>query len=216
MSIIIIKLFILLFPGLFSVLIIRKYLVPTKKIEGNDIIIYTTIFGFVSYLLFQSFENLFGSGKLLSIWQNVVNEKNIIEYKEVIITSLVSLILSIIYVLIKNKKWDFALLNFLNVTDEISDTSLFSHYTNEFKTVYIIDFELKVAYLGNLLYHCETETCKEVGLKNVTIFSIISDENGISYVRQILDNQNDLYLAFPQSKSIVIINSEKVKISNHV
>lgn len=181
MSELTIKLIIILIPGAISTLIFGK-LILHKEWTSFRFVLYSILFGIISYLLLQfgiNLINLFPSIKLsdLTIWKNL-NNTAFIPYKEVGFASIISVITAFIASFIENKKIINKVAGFFGISGKYGDENLYSMFLNSknVEFIYLRDIKNQLTYHGWVKSFCETENVSEIRLCEVAVYNYSDSE----------------------------------------
>lgn len=177
--------FLALIPGFIALLIISTNIVH-KKFENIIFLIYSSILGLFSYVMFDVIRHLYQfvmccifnkqiSLNTLTIWTllNIDNKQWKIDINEIVFTSLISILLSIIVIYFINHKIINKFLKLINATTKYGDESLFYYFlnSNDIDWVYIRDTKKEQIIQGRVESFSEYGNYQEVVLYNVSIFS---------------------------------------------
>lgn len=176
MSELTIKLIIILIPGAIATLIFGK-LILHKEWNSFRFVLYSILFGIVSYLLLQLLINglnLFLSNKFseLTIWNNL-NKASSIPYEEVAPASIISILIAFIASLIENKKIINKVAEYIGVSRKYGDENLYSLFLNSknIEFIYLRDIKNHLTYHGWVKSFSENDTISEIRLCDVAVYN---------------------------------------------
>ncbi len=200
MSELTIKLIIILIPGAIATLIFGK-LILHKEWNSFRFVLYSILFGIVSYLILQlviNGLNLFRDNKLpeLTIWNNLNNASSI-PYKEVALASAFSIAIAFIVSLVENKKYINRIAGFIRVSSKYGDENLYSMFLNskDVEYVYLRDIKNQLTYHGWVKSFSENENIAEIRLSDVGVYNY-SDS-------QLLYEVGEVYLSLNKQEIII-------------
>ena len=196
-DIFLIKLLILFFPGIISLVLIQ-YLSITRSISNFIFALYSFSLGLINYLLVEFFFFLCKSVRSLyknldfpefntslKMWDSFTGKKDNISVvlPEIFYAALAALITGIIISYFIQHKYllKFFKLKFFNklqITDKNGDDDIWSHFLNN-KTaiyVYIRDIENKLTYYGSIESFSNMNQPREILLTDVSIYELKSGE----------------------------------------
>jgi len=181
MSDLTIKLIIILIPGAIATLIFGK-LVLHKEWSSFRFVLYSILFGIISYLILQvliNSINLIPSINIieLTIWSNL-NDANQIPYREVIFASLSSIIVAFFTSMIENRKIIYRIANKLGISNKYGEENLYSRFlsSKSVEYIYLRDVRNKLTYLGWIKSFCETDLVSEIRLADVSVYEYDSSD----------------------------------------
>ncbi len=199
------KLIIILIPGAIATIVFGK-LILHKEWSNFRFTLYSVLFGIFSYLILQIIiESINLALKCsipdLSIWKTLTNTK-LIPYKEVLYSSIISIILAFIVSLMENKKWIYRFAKTLKVSNKYGGENLFSRFLNESDTeyIYLRDIKNNLTYHGWVKSFSENATLSEIKLAEVSVYSYEESES--------LYEVDEIYLSLDKANIII----EKAKI----
>lgn len=176
------ELIVILLPGIIATLI-TKNLTITKNWDPFKFSIYTILFSGVTYLLLQGVINVFlwvkskieGSifeANILSIWSNIEGNR-IVPYREVIFACLLSIFVGLIASAFIRKKILYKIAKFFKVSYKFGDENLFYDFMRKDKTnaIYLKDIKNNIIYHGYVDYYSESDTIRELVLRDVDVYS---------------------------------------------
>lgn len=178
-------LFLAIIPGFIAMTIILDNII-TKKFKPFNFVLYSIIIGFLSYLFLDYIEK-YGSIVLnclfhtqiaynkLAIWSliNVNTTTWTINLKEVILSSIISLIISVIIIIFINHKFINRFLRYIHMSYKFGDESLYYFYLNSnlIEWVYLRDHENALIYQGQVQSYSEDGKYQEIVLSNVSVYN---------------------------------------------
>ena len=176
MSELTIKLIIILIPGAIATLIFGK-LILHKEWSSFRFVLYSIMFGIVSYLILQLIINGINvtiRDKLpeLTIWSNL-SDASSIPYKEVGFASIISIILAFAASMIENRKVINRVAGFLGISGKFGDENLFSMFLNSknVQYIYLRDIKNQLTYHGWVKSFSENENISEIRLCDVAVYN---------------------------------------------
>ncbi|MEP3229365.1 MAG: hypothetical protein ABJN84_01335 [Flavobacteriaceae bacterium] len=181
MSELTIKLIIILIPGAIATLIFGK-LILHKEWSSFRFVLYSILFGIISYLLLQLTINLINlcvcnDLSELTIWNNLNNASSI-PYKEVGFASIFSIVISFIASLIENRKVINRIAGFFGISAKYGDENLYSMFLNskDVEFIYLRDIKNQLTYHGWVKSFSETENISEIRLCDVAVYNYSDSE----------------------------------------
>lgn len=206
-----IRLIILLLPGLISISMI-KFLIPRRRFILIDYIIYIVILGFLNYLLLfvvYNIESLICNSPLKKvIFFDALFDQNIaVDIKEILLASVIAIFLGIIIAIIINKGIFYKLFKWLGLTNRTGAVSvwgeIFENKLKGFKKfVYVVDYENDLVYGGQVeKYSYNDDNYLELYLLNVII-----TKN--SKRKKVLRRMPKLYIKLPNDKVVIEIGDD--------
>lgn len=200
MSELTIKLIIILIPGAIATLIFGK-LILHKEWNSFRFVLYSILFGIVSYLILQLIVNslnLWLSNDIpdLTIWNNLNNASSI-PYKEVGFASIISLIVAFLASLVENKKVINRMAGFFGISGKYGDENLYSMFLNskDIEYVYLRDIKNQLTYHGWVKSFSENDNISEIRLSDVAVYNY-SDSN-------LLYEVGEVYLSLNKQEIII-------------
>lgn len=195
-----IKLIILLLPGAIATLIYGK-LILHKEWDNFKFVLFSILFGIFSYFLLQviiDFLNLIAFSKFsnLSLW-NDLNNPNLIPYREIIFSTIISVILAYLVSLAENEKVLSRIAKHFNVSNKYGDENLYSKFLNtkEVEYVYVRSIKNNLTYYGWVKSFSESENFSEILLSEVSVYSYEDSE--------LLYDVPEIYLSFNKQEIII-------------
>lgn len=175
-----VKLIIILIPGLVSYFIYKRLTSRSNKRSDLMFISIAIFLGVLSYLGLQlitiatcGIRNICGSN---GSYESLETFKSIsgadIEYKEVLMASLLSVVIAFVLARMDTKNIINRLGIKFNVTKKETDETLYVAYLSkkEVDVVYIRDPKNNLTYFGKLFSFSEKENVKEIVLEDVTVY----------------------------------------------
>ncbi|WP_158850445.1 hypothetical protein [Algibacter sp. L1A34] len=209
MSELTIKLIIILIPGALATLIFGK-LILHKEWSSFRFVLYSILFGVVSYLILQLLNNGinlcisadFNKLPELTIWSNL-NDASLIPYKEVGFASIISIIIAFFVSMIENKKVINKIAGFLGVSEKYGDENLYSMFlsSKNVEFIYLRDIKNQLTYHGWVKSFSENDTISEIRLCDVAVYNYTDSE--------FLYEVEEVYLSL--NKQEIIIELAKTK-----
>ncbi|MGB3343653.1 MAG: hypothetical protein WBA61_07060 [Aequorivita sp.] len=176
MSELTIKLIIILIPGAIATLIFGK-LILHKEWSSFRFVLYSILFGIISYLFLQLIINgfnLFCFVDLhdLTIWNNL-NNATLIPYQEVGFASIVSILIALIASMIENRKVINRVAGFFGISAKYGDENLYSMFLNSknVQFIYLRDIKNQLTYHGWVKSFSENDIVSEIRLADVAIYN---------------------------------------------
>lgn len=181
MSELTIKLIIILIPGAIATLIFGK-LILHKEWSSFRFVLYSILFGIVSYLFLQLIINginVFKTDNLsdLTIWSGL-SDASSIPYKEVVLASLISVLLAFVATLIENRKVINRVAGVLGISGKFGDENLYSMFLNskDVEFIYLRDIKNQLTYHGWVKSFSENDNISEIRLCDVAIYNYSNSE----------------------------------------
>ncbi|SNQ43349.1 hypothetical protein [Cellulophaga lytica] len=206
MSELTIKLIIILIPGAIATLIFGK-LILHKEWSNFRFVLYSILFGIVSYLILQLIINginlcICNDLPELTIWSNL-NDASAIPYKEVGFTSMISIIIAFIASMIENRKIINRIASFFGISGKYGDENLYSMFLNSksVEFIYLRDIKNQLTYHGWVKSFSENDNVSEIRLADVAVYNYSDSE--------FLYEVEEVYLSL--NKQEIIIELAKTK-----
>lgn len=181
MSELTIKLIIILIPGAISTLIFGK-LILHKDWTSFRFILYSILFGIVSYLIIQlgiNSINIFLENNIpeLTVWKNL-NDATSIPYKEVFFASIISIFTAFVASLIENRKVINKTADFFGISGKYGDENLYSMFLNSknVEFIYLRDIKNQLTYHGWVKSFSENNDISEIRLCDVAVYNYSDSE----------------------------------------
>lgn len=208
MSELTIKLIIILIPGALSTLIFGK-LILHKEWGSFRFILYSILFGIVSYLILQLIINgintflanaiNFSQDELLndlSLWDNL-SDASKIPYREVLWASVISIFTAIAATFIENKKIINNFGRIIGISNKYGDENLYSGFLNsrDVEFVYLRDIKNKLTYVGWVKSFSEDDNLSEIRLSDVDVHNYSNSEY--------LYSVKEVYLSLSKNEIII-------------
>ena len=200
MSELTIKLIIILIPGAIATLIFGK-LILHKDWSSFRFVLYSILFGVVSYILLQLFINglnLFKENKFseLTVWSNL-SDASSIPYKEVGFASISSIIIAFLASMVENRKVINRTAQFFGISGKYGDENLYSNFlsSKEIEFVYLRDIKNQLTYHGWVKSFSENDNISEIRLGEVAVYNY-SDS-------QLLYEVDEVYLSLNKQEIII-------------
>ncbi len=175
------KLIIILIPGALATIIFGK-LIMHKEWTNFKFILFSILFGIFSYLILQVFLELINwvfAKEIadLSLWASLTDAKEI-PYREVLYSSLISIILAFFISFVENRKWINNFAKALKISSKYGEENLFSRFLNDPETeyIYLRDFKNNLTYHGWVKSFSENANVSEIRLSEVTVYSYDNSE----------------------------------------
>jgi len=179
-----ITIFILILPGIISLIVINC-LASHVKFNSFFFVLYSIVLGLFDYCFLQLFRwgaALFKSissfsclkFKCLGVWEIIgLNKSVAITPMEIITATLIAVPVGFFITVIINHKLLYKVARWLKISSKYGDENLFSYYlnTDEVDWVYVRDKENEVVYQGRVENYSETDRIQEIVLTNVTVFT---------------------------------------------
>jgi hypothetical protein len=212
MSELTIKLIVILIPGVIATLIFGK-LILHKEWDSFKFILFSTLFGLFSYLIVQMIIDLlnlcsFFNISDLTIWNDLTNAKNI-PYKEVVLSSFISILLAFIVSLIENRKIINRIAKYFNISNKYGEENLFSRFLNskEIEYIYLRDIKNNLTYHGWIKSFSETDIVSEIRIADVSVYNYNDSE--------FLYDIEEVYLSL-NKQDIIIELAKKIETENNI
>jgi len=152
-------------------------LILHKEWSSFRFVLYSIMFGIVSYLILQLIINGINvtiRDKLpeLTIWSNL-SDASSIPYKEVGFASIISIILAFAASMIENRKVINRVAGFLGISGKFGDENLFSMFLNSknVQYIYLRDIKNQLTYHGWVKSFSENENISEIRLCDVAVYN---------------------------------------------
>ena len=194
------KLVIIFIPGAIATLIFGK-LILHKEWTNFRFVLISVIFGLFSYLFLQLIIlliNLFLENEIndLTLW-NTLSDVKSIPYKEVLFSSIISIILAFIVSLMENKKWIYKLARLLKISNKYGEENLYSRFLNDPNTdyIYLRDIKNNLTYHGWVKSFSESTDVTEIRLSEVTVYTYSESDH--------LYDIDEVYLSLNKSEIII-------------
>ena len=175
------KLIIILIPGALATIIFGK-LIMHKEWTNFKFILFSILFGIFSYLILQVFLELINwvfAKEIadLSLWASLTDAKEI-PYREVLYSSLISIILAFFISFVENRKWINNFSKALRISNKYGEENLFSRFLNDPNTeyIYLRDIKNNLTYHGYVKSFSENANVSEIRLAEVSVYSYNNSE----------------------------------------
>jgi len=198
LSDLVIRIIILLLPGLICMSLIRL-LISKRKIDNREYIIYTIILSFTCYLSLNLITKWLPKINKITFFDALLDTNIAINKYEVFYASIIALVLGIILTIFVNKGLFYWLFRKAKITNRTGATSVWTEFIDDngkgFEDyVYVVDFENDIVYGGQVLnYSNDTKDNIELVLLNV-IVTTNSNRN------KIIREMEKVYLKLPTDK----------------
>jgi hypothetical protein len=186
MSELAISIFILIIPGILSLIIISD-LVIHKKWEPFFYSLYAIVLGIISYgalqlfawcldILRATFYSIPISFSILSIWDLNLAKEMRFNVIEILLSSLLAFPLAILICFVINKKIIHSAAVKIGITQKYGDESLFYYFLNskQVNWVYVRDIDRELVFEGQVKSYSEDDKKQEIVLVNVTVYTYYS------------------------------------------
>ena len=192
-----IKLIILFLPGLISASLLQMFENGRKKLDNREFLILVVINSFISYLipcLFYGYNTFFKS---------LMDTSVIIDYKEVLCSSTISVGLGIVETYFVNYCLLYKIAQWAKLTTKSGQDTVWDEFLdNEGKGissfVYIRNYETNEIYCGSVAnYSMSSNSQKEIILNNVYVYDL-NNRNKILY------HCEKLYVCLNNTENILI------------
>ena len=200
-----IRVLILLIPGIIGVFIVQSLI--NKKIENIWLYMSVILIAFLSYsnlYIIYNLNELILDGvrnaklKKVSFFYALVNSNINIKYSEVFLACLCSIFISIIIVLFINKGWYYKLMNLVNMSHKTGNdcwNDLFENYTKGFHgAVYITDYKNNLLYGGTVKNYSPDSKWPELLLEDVCVYSNDDRKNELYKMDKLYLKFNDEFI----------------------
>jgi len=202
-----IRLFVLIFPGIITAIIVDNLTVHTRW-SNFAFGLYSIILGFSSYLVYQLLLFIIAVIKLpfvkefsphyISFWRSLFNKSIEIPVLEVIFATSCGLILGLVVTAVIQNKILFWFAKKLQVSQKFGDEDLFMYFLNakEIDWVWVRDEKNGYTYEGRVDAFSENNMIRELTLTNVKVYPYDS--------RNPLYDVSNIYLSFPIQETMII------------
>ncbi len=186
-----IRIIVLILPGVISAVIVEKLTVH-KTWNTFRFIIYSTLLGFIAYLIYQMICPTY-----LLFWKAIINSNIRFPWKEVLYACLVAIPLGFIISAIIQYKIINRIASLIRVSYKYGDDDVFYHFlsSKEITWLWIRDKDSDTTYEGRLEFFNETNTLREITLRDVKVYRSSTS----ALIREI----PYIYLTFPQDRFII-------------
>lgn len=194
------RLILIFIPGFIFLFITRKF-TKDKEFNAFEVFTYALIIGLISYTILGIIHHLFKLPNL-NVWSIFnIGTSPIVEKFEILFSSIISLVLSFLYILSHRKKWFYRMFLSLGITDKYGDDSTYYTFLNQEDVdyVHVYDLENNLVHHGHLYSFSENNDILEILLIN-------SD----TYTRKTMVKQfsnREIYLTFKKTNKILILKA---------
>lgn len=171
------KLLLLFLPGLVSFILINELSVH-KETKNIHWFVYSILLGLFSYVI------LYIIGLCIKVeitfWSNLINDNKIIDYNEIIVSTLIGCILGIAVTITINNGYFFRIFSFIGITKKHGYSDTLSYFLGLYEAKYltVTDWEKKIRIVGELVAVSEpSDRHDEIVLQDCTIYDLESGEN---------------------------------------
>jgi hypothetical protein len=196
------KLIILLFPGLLGTVLIEKLIIHRPwnqfRFVMNVILVSTFSYFLLQMFYVKKFYPVFDLKKL-DFWNYLeVGEKITIPFKEVLLATLISILLSTLVSLMNKNGWINKFGQKIKVTNKYGPESVYYRILNAKATdwIYLRDIENGLTYMGQVSKYNEEDKIREIVLVNVKVYQYKNSKY--------LYEMKTIYLTYPIEKQIII------------
>lgn len=193
-----ITLFVILIPGIISLVIISSLTIH-KKFTPFFFSLYSILLGIGSYLSCQIFlwakifvQNIDKKNNFpyqnLKVWDFIYSNSNVsVELKEILWGTLASIILALVLTAIIRYKLINIFAQKIKISNKYGDENLFTYYLSNPSVdwVYIRDIENSILYQGRIDSCSENEKIQEVLLSDVTVYQFNYTTKSIEYLYEV-------------------------------
>lgn len=177
------------FPGIIGISFIKYILIPDKKIETIEWIIYSFVLGILSYMPVIIYSD--------SLYIN----KFIINIPIILIASLISLFYSLFIIKIINSGIIHKFFDYINLSNNLAFKHILNNYMSKEKAavVHVTNLKNNIIYSGEIImYEIHDDHYTEILLCNTTVTD--SNDNFSYDTDKILiyAKSNDLIIEFPK------------------
>lgn len=197
-----IKLIILFLPGLISASLLQMFENGGKKLDNREFLILVIVNSFISYLV----PCLFCGNN--TFFKSLLDTSMIIDYKEVLCSSIISVGLGVIETYFINYCWLYKFAQWAKLTTKSGQDSVWNEFLdNEGKGisnfVYIRNYETKELYCGSVAnYSMSLNNQKEIILNNVDVYDLNDRKNKLYHCEKMyvcLINEENILIEIGES-----------------
>jgi len=213
-----ITIFVILFPGILSALILENYLNHSPKWTAFKFVIHAFVLGVVSYVMLQIIVWILGlfpqkisllpelTGTL-DVWSFASERSGSIDIAEVFGAIFFAPIIGAIVTRLANKRYWFGLKRITN-SSKYGNENLFSYFlaAKNLGYVYVRDYENDVMYEGVVASFSENDKIQELVLNDVRVFR--------SHDGLLLEELPSLYISKETGK-FIIEDAPDIKVDNN-
>lgn len=197
----VVRIIILIFPGLLSISLINS-LIKKRKIDNREYIVYVTIISFMSYFALNLIFNIFLGNRDVSFFKALVDSQIPINYDEVFWSSIIAICLGIIIVVIINKGVFYTLCRKIKITNRTGANSVWDELMDFNGTgignyIYVVDYDNDVVYGGQVISFSSSIKEHEELILGDVIVTKNSDRS------KIIRKMEKVYIRIPNDKIYV-------------
>ena len=191
-----IKLIVLFLPGLISASLLQMF-GNKKQLDNREFFVLVVVNGFISYLIPCLF------CKNIRFFKSLLDTSMIVDYKEVIRSSKISVGLGILETYLVNYCWLYKLARLVKLTtksgqDTVWDETFDNSGKGSSNFIYVRNHETNELYAGSIKnYSMSSNGKKELLLNNVDVYDLNNRKNKLYHLEGI-------YLCISDDKNIVI------------
>ena len=202
----VVRIIILIFPGLLSISLINS-LIKKRKIDNREYIVYVTIISFISYFALNLIFSIFLKNRDVSFFKALVDSQIPINYDEVFWSSIIAICLGIIIVVIINKGVFYTLCRKIRITNRTGANSVWDELMDFNGTgignyIYVVDYDNDVVYGGQVISFSSSIKEHEELILGDVIVTKNSDRS------KIIRKMEKVYIRIPTDKIYVEVGEK--------
>ena len=202
----VVRIIILIFPGLLSISLINS-LIKKRKIDNREYIVYVTIISFISYFALNLIFNIFLENRDVSFFKALVDSQIPINYDEVFWSSIIAICLGIIIVVIINKGVFYTLCRKIRITNRTGANSVWDELMDFNGTgignyIYVVDYDNDVVYGGQVINFSSSIKEQEELILGDVIVTKNSDRS------KVIRKMEKVYIRIPTDKIYVEVGEK--------
>lgn len=193
-------------PGLIAFIIVEQLTVH-NEVKPYRFVIYSLLLGFACYLLYYPLTLIPFLGLKFHFIQSLSNTKISLDFKEILVTTLLSIPLGLLVSFLINHKVLHKLGKLLKVTNKFGDLDVWSYIMNSQMPEWVVvrDIEKDLMYEGWIQAFSDSTERDEIFLRDVKVFT--------NKTAQLLYETPGLYL--PKKRECLTIEFPSMKFSEY-